>query len=68
MEQVLRQAIISYDKKFDRAEELIQQGIRAFLSSKDADALDCFSRAETLTPENVTISAWIGAVRSNKKP
>lgn len=62
MEEVLRHAIIGYDRLYDAAEALIQTGILEFLNENDTKALAAFRQAYEITPENDTIQAWIYAI------
>jgi hypothetical protein len=64
MEEVLRQSLIGYDKRYDQAEALIQDALRAFINAEFDKALLEFSQARSLTPENVTILAWIDVVKA----
>ncbi len=63
MEDVLKQALIGYDNSRDEAEQWILRGMRLFLQKKDGEALQAFQRAQSLTPENLTIALWQEIVR-----
>lgn len=66
MEEVLRQSLIGYDKRYEQAEAYIQDALRAFLNEEYEKSVLDFTQARNLTPENVTILAWLDVVKAMK--
>ena len=66
MEEVLRQSLIGYDRRYEQSEALVQDALRAFLNEEYDKSLQNLTQARNLTPENVTILAWIDVVKRMK--
>jgi hypothetical protein len=68
MEEVLRQALVGYDQgTLAQASQLFSQGLALYGAGKNDEAIACLEAAMKLTPEDLTIPVWIGAIKGPKK-
>lgn len=65
MNAVLRQALIGYDKNYDLSATVSRSALRKFVDGFDEETLEMLQQAHRLTPEDVTLEAWIEIVRQS---
>ena len=64
MNEVLRHALIGYDRRRNDAVILMRKGFDALTDGKTEEALFSFGQAKQLTPEDATIDLWTSFVRN----